>query len=380
MTRSVVSKLKTPDIRRVFSGGVNNVISSKDTGVGVKEAASVIVDYYFVLSLVLGGCCANVWAYEMLLNQNPRIGSALTFSQMLFITIQTFPSFLTFTSSRSPSYLSIPIPHLKPRQVPIYQWALQVIVLTTGSLLNNWAFAFEVPLTVQIVFRSGGLGVSMIFGYLVLKKRYTVVQVTSVLLVSIGVVLATLARPSVPRTDESPQDIRKYVTGVAMLVISLFLTGLLGLMQERTYRRYGPCWREGVFYTHFLSLPIFLFLVKDIKQGLGSLTTKSNLGTTPNPHAILILCANLVSQLICVSAVNRLSSQVSSVSTNLVLTTRKAISLCFSVWWFGNGWNLQLGLGAGMVFAGSLLFTAQVETIDGAPGDTDKQKPKKKKE
>lgn len=72
---------------------------------------------------------------------------------------------------------------------------------------------------------------------------------TSVLLVSFGVVLATLSRPSTPRTNESPQDIRKYVTGVAMLVVSLFLTGLLGLMQERTYRRYGPCWREGVFYT-----------------------------------------------------------------------------------------------------------------------------------
>ena len=45
-------------------------------------------------------------------------------------------------------------------------------------------------------------------------------------------------------------------------------------------------------------------------------------------------------------------------STNLVLTTRKAISLCFSVWWFGNGWNAQLGVGAGMVFLGSLLYTA----------------------
>jgi solute carrier family 35 (UDP-xylose/UDP-N-acetylglucosamine transporter), member B4 len=144
---------------------------------------------------------------------------------------------------------------------------------------------------------------------------------------------------------------------------------------------------------HFLSLPIFLFLVKDIKQGLSSLSTKSELATAPNPYAILILGANLISQLICVSGVNRLSSvcvillhsfyfifisltshvtlqQVSSVSTNLVLTTRKAISLCFSVWWFGNGWNLQLGVGAGMVFAGSLLFTAQVETIDSG----DKQK------
>ena len=45
-------------------------------------------------------------------------------------------------------------------------------------------------------------------------------------------------------------------------------------------------------------------------------------------------------------------------STNLVLTARKAISLCFSVWWFGNGWNAQLGVGAGMVFLGSLFYTA----------------------
>ena len=44
-------------------------------------------------------------------------------------------------------------------------------------------------------------------------------------------------------------------------------------------------------------------------------------------------------------------------STNIVLTTRKAVSLCFSVWWFGNGWNSQLGTGAGMVFLGSILYT-----------------------
>lgn len=48
---------------------------------------------------------------------------------------------------------------------------------------------------------------------------------------------------------------------------------------------------------------------------------------------------------------------MSSVSTNLVLTARKALSLCFSVWWFGNGWNAQFGLGAAMVFLGSISFS-----------------------
>jgi len=77
------------------------------------------------------------------------LGSALTFSQMLFITLQSLPSFLVLPPKGF-------LPRLKTRQVPLYQWALQVVVLSTGSLLNNWAFAFNVPLTVMIVFRSAG--------------------------------------------------------------------------------------------------------------------------------------------------------------------------------------------------------------------------------
>ena len=66
--------------------------------------------------------------------------------------------------------------------------------------------------------------------------------------------------------------------------------------------------------------------------------------------------------------------RVSSVSTNLVLTTRKALSLCFSVWWFGNGWNAQLGVGAGMVFLGSLLYTAVTSRSTSSGGGADKGK------
>lgn len=75
-------------------------------------------------------------------------GVALTFSQMLFVTLHSLPSFITWGRAF--------IPSLKPRQVPVTQWALQVFVLTAGNLLTNWAYAFKVPLTIQIVFRSAG--------------------------------------------------------------------------------------------------------------------------------------------------------------------------------------------------------------------------------
>ncbi|KAJ7246401.1 UAA transporter [Mycena rebaudengoi] len=303
----------------------------------------------------MGGCCFNVWTYEELLMMNARIGSALTFSQVLFIAAQSLPAFLVFHPGHR-------LPRLKPRQVPLIQWAFQVLLLTTGSLLNNWAFAYDVPLSILIVFRSAGLAVSMVFGFLFIGRRYAVMQVISVLFVSAGVILATLGKPSTKSSAkhtnplQSAEDLRKYTIGVSMLVTSLILTGLFGLLQERTYKKYGPCWKEGVFYTHLLSLPIFLFLVPDVKQGLQSLSRSTT--SSSATASWLVLGSNLISQLVCVSGVNRLSSQVSSVSTNLVLTTRKAISLCFSVWWFGTGWNAELGIGAAMVFLGSLLFTA----------------------
>jgi len=147
----------------------------------------------------------NVLAYEQLLLMNPRIGififrlattrlnffsgSALTFSQMFFIALQSLPSFLNFSR---PGF----VPRLKPRQVPLAQWALQVLVLLSGSLLNNWAFAYDVPLTILIVFRSAGkaqvswglihiywnrvfsgLPVSMLFGYIFSRRQYIPMQI-----------------------------------------------------------------------------------------------------------------------------------------------------------------------------------------------------------
>ncbi|PPQ81271.1 hypothetical protein CVT25_015055 [Psilocybe cyanescens] len=324
--------------------------------VGVSQVAPALLDFYTALSMLFGGCCSNVISYEQLLNMNPRFGSAMTFCQTFFISAQALPSFLTFSNSGI-------FPRLKPRQVPLSLWALQVLVLTSGSLLNNWAFAYNVPITIFIVFR---LPVSMVFGYFVLKKRYTTMQLISIVTVTAGVIVVTLSRSASGAHSHTeqltpPDDFSKYFTGISMLTISLFCGGLLGMLQEQTYAKYGPCWKEGMFYTHALSLPIFLFLARDIQQGITSLYDRSS--KTSTIQSIAILAGNLLTQLICVSGVNRLSSQVSSVSTNIALTVRKALSLCFSVWWFGTEWNAQLGVGAFMVFFGSLLYTLNSNKI-----------------
>lgn len=184
-----------------------------------------------------------------------------------------------------------------------------------------------------------GLPVSMLFGFFFLKRRYSLVQVVgpscfsvfcylsiynkfSVIMVSFGVTIATFSRPPSNAPSQSNSDVRKYSIGIVMLVLSLLCTGFLGMLQEKTYQRYGPCWKEGVFYTvqfcqsppfftdgrqkHCLSLPVFLFLVQDVKQGLASLSEPTEASAAG--MAWLILAGNLVTQLICVSGVNRLTS------------------------------------------------------------------------
>lgn len=71
---------------------------------------------------------------------------------MTFISLQRLPSFLILTRTKG----GIPLPRLKPRAIPIYAWFLQVSVLAGASVLNNRAFLYNVPVTIQIVFRSAG--------------------------------------------------------------------------------------------------------------------------------------------------------------------------------------------------------------------------------
>ncbi|KAG9018008.1 golgi uridine diphosphate-N- acetylglucosamine transporter [Tulasnella sp. 427] len=254
------------------------------------------------------------------------------------------------------------------------EWLAQVFILTSMSLLNNWAFAFHVPLTLQIVFRSAGLAVSMILNRVFLKKSYTVMQVVAVAVVSAGVLVATLSRPTPPSRPSDAQGKNhqpyQYAIGIGMLSLATILTSTLGIVQERMFAKYGAkTWREGVFYTHLLSLPVFAAFFSDVKRGLRSLSQPSD--TLPHldiklpilertvvvPPLYLALLLNVASQSICVSGANRLTSTVTAVTTNLILTARKALSLCISVWYFGQGMNAGLTTGALLVLFGTLMYS-----------------------
>lgn len=78
-------------------------------------------------------------------------------------------------------------------------------------------------------------------------------------MITVGIVLATLSAPSrrsaaVTTSATAPTSERswaptEYAAGIAVLMLALLLSSLLGLFQEETYRRYGKAWQEGLFYS-----------------------------------------------------------------------------------------------------------------------------------
>ncbi|KIJ56917.1 hypothetical protein M422DRAFT_238506 [Sphaerobolus stellatus SS14] len=293
---------------------------------------------------------------------------------------------------RVPQFLGVPSRiRLKKRTIPISRWAVQVGLFFVTSLLNNAAFGYNVPMSVHIIFRSGGLVVNMLMGWLIDGRRYQRPQIYSVILVTLGVICTTLsATPSSSKTKASSiSSAGSYVIGILILTLALIMSGFMGLAQDKTYTKYGRGhWEESMFYLHFLALPGFGFVWRDLLNQMqivnASVKTEVSLGTllisSPfgqekwtvghSPLRTLLdrgisipafyfpLALNIITQLVCVSGVNRLTSRVNSLTVTLVLVVRKAVSLAISVLWLGKGsGGILLWTGAGLVLAGTILYT-----------------------
>ena len=139
----------------------------------------------------------------------------------------------------------------------------------------------------RLIWVPSGVVITMILGRYLLQRRYTTRQVVStyspqplqtsdpltrqlaVLLVCIGVSIASISASSSSNT--SLNDVSAtYYYGIVMLIVSLFATAFLGILQERTYKAYGSCWREGIFYTARQLIIHLLRSVADVDSSISS--------------------------------------------------------------------------------------------------------------
>lgn len=152
----------------------------------------------------------------------------------------------------------------------------------------------------------------------------------------------------------------------------------MGLYTEDTYRKYGPHWKENLFYSHLLSLPLFLpffpsmrrqFMRLAASQPLSLPTLDSvSLDTIPKhireginaihiPSQLAFLVTNVLTQYACIRGVNLLAASVSALTVTIVLNVRKLLSLLLSIWLFGNKLSPGTLVGAVIVFGSGALYS-----------------------
>lgn len=317
---------------------------------------TTIAQWSLILLLIFGGCCSNVFVLEALVNRHANgSGQLLTFIQFLFVSLQGFCHFLDFKNS------NIKRLYLAEPKVPLRKWVLPVSLFFGVSMLNNlavWGYSISVP--AHIIIRSGGTVTTMVAGYLVAGKRYKFLQVLSVLILTAGVILATL--------DNSPKDNRParegdgtFSLGVTFLFIAAVLSSIMGLVCEKVYKQYGKHWEENLFYTHFMSLPLFAPFLSEIFTQFKEISNSPirvniPLTTWTISEALLYLVLNAFTQYLCVRGVNNLAGHASALTVSIVLNVRKFVSLLLSIYLFGNKLSGGTIIGTLLVSVGASLY------------------------
>jgi UDP-xylose/UDP-N-acetylglucosamine transporter B4 len=165
---------------------------------------------------------------------------------------------------------------------------------------------------------------------------------------------------------------QRWLVGLAMLTVALFLSAALGHWQELAYRTHKGTPGELKFYSHALALPyFFLFSGAEIAERAAAWAHGARLATAL-PEALaaalpstaadvpllwLLLLGNVATQLLCVSMVYRLTAVTSSLTCTMTLTVRKFMSILVSVVYFGNPFSPQHWFGTLLVFGGVIVYS-----------------------
>lgn len=167
-------------------------------------------------------------------------------------------------------------------------------------------------------------------------------------------------------------------TGLIILLVAQVLSAIMGLYTEETYRKYGPQWKENLFYSHLLSLPLFIPFMPSMWKQFNKLANSPPLPLTIAnlfgvetfgndlqqsikrvyiPSQLFYLVMNVLTQYACIRGVNLLAAASSALTVTIVLNIRKLVSLLLSIWLFGNQLATGTLLGACIVFGAGGLYS-----------------------
>ena len=317
------------------------------------------------VATVLCGCQINNFSLEAIVSvpEGKKFGVALTFIQFAFIAALALLENLVWQGDEvkddkgkiveKKRFTPLPLPiGLRRRELDTKWLMCMAFIFWLVSVINNLVFKFHISMPLHNVFRSSSLITNIIVGFTLFGRRYSFPQILCAVAVTIGLTSLTMITSAEMRSKrasegkETDGQYTEWITGISLLVLSVTLSAALGLIQDRTYsqarkeyaERTGddgpqePRWREALFYSHAMTLPLFLvFYWKEIVTSTAAVP----------PELWKTIAVNVLSQYACIRGVYTLTDATSAFTMTLVITLRKFFSLLISIWWFGHAANFE---------------------------------------
>ncbi len=285
-------------------------------------------------------------------------------------------------------------------------WIPNIVMFFAVNLLNNIAFGYNISVPVHIILRSGGSVLTMLVGF-VWGKRYSGIRVLSVVMLTIGVIIAAMSdaqakgKLSASPTSSISLD-PEILTGLSLLFVAQLLSAIMGLYVQLTYAKYGSHWSENLFYSHLFSIPLFapfgsglltqaqqllshdaLFLAPGVANStstaskvplLTPLMSHPYLTNPPVSPQALTLGLNALTQYACIRGVNMLAARTSAIGVTIVLNVRKLASLFISIRLFGNQLPTGVLVGATVVFSSAGLWAWESQRVGAGKKQVEEEK------
>ncbi|CCJ29074.1 unnamed protein product [Pneumocystis jirovecii] len=271
-----------------------------------KKKNSILLIFYILLSkhflifsLIFGGCCTNVFTLEAIIKKEPNAEGLLYH----FFTTSTF---------------------LIKRNIPLY----------------------------NCIWLRGGTLITVILEWLCANKKFNIQEILAVLILTLGVIITNISNVSnISNKHSSKSSILEYIIGIIILIISQIFRSFMNIYMEKTVKLYSPNWREVNFYMHFFSFLIYIPILPTIYSQVKLLSFYETSYTSQfadtfsyNPLYIFTkfkhsktfnyafyFFINVITQSLCVQGINRLNIISTALTTNIILSSRKFLSLILRV-------------------------------------------------
>eukprot|EP00930_Biecheleria_cincta_P041980 TRINITY_DN2886_c0_g1_i2.p1 TRINITY_DN2886_c0_g1~~TRINITY_DN2886_c0_g1_i2.p1 ORF type:complete len:357 (-),score=55.44 TRINITY_DN2886_c0_g1_i2:234-1304(-) len=240
--------------------------------------------------------------------------------------------------------------------------------LAAGSIgytqFQNAALGTQLPTLVLITIKNGNLAANVFLGKCILGRCYGVQQLLSVLLLSAGLVLVSVAGIDTSAQGANDSAVGgggqwSSILGIVLLAAALLSRAAGALAQEQWCHRYSVPVDEILFFRSLLGLPAVLMHWPQISMHASQWMGDGAVAGLAWHRPWLLLALNTIMDYACRVCVTHIIERTSALTANLVLTFQRFVSFIISAVVLSNQslrWNLWLGALA--VLAGTVLYAA----------------------